>query len=112
MSFDYLASPYTDPDPAVREERYQAALRATAKLMEQGRVVFSPIAHSHNVDRYISPEFHNGKAHAFWMAQCSPLLKYASRLIVLKLPGWWESQGVWEEIRTAKGKPIEYMEPV
>lgn len=47
----YLASPYSHPDPAVEELRFEAACEAACKLMQQGHHVFSPIAHTHPVGR-------------------------------------------------------------
>ena len=43
----YLASPYSHPDPSVREQRFQNACRIAAELMRSGRIVYSPVAHSH-----------------------------------------------------------------
>ena len=43
----YLASPYTDLNPAVREARFQAACRSAAERMRTGHVVLCPVAHSH-----------------------------------------------------------------
>ena len=43
----YLASPYSHPDPAVRERRFRAACSAAAFLLQAGHAVFSPIAHGH-----------------------------------------------------------------
>jgi len=45
----YLASPYTSDDPAVRQQRFEAACRAAAAMIRQGQTVFSPIAHSHAI---------------------------------------------------------------
>ena len=51
----YLASPYTHCDHAVRLERYRAVCRAAAGLIRRGRVVFSPIAHSHAITEHGLP---------------------------------------------------------
>lgn len=45
----YLASPYSSPDPVVREERFHAACRATAALLRDGLFVFATIVHSHHL---------------------------------------------------------------
>jgi hypothetical protein len=42
----YLASPFTHDDPAVRQQRFEAACRAAAILISQGKTVFSPIMRS------------------------------------------------------------------
>ena len=103
----YLASPYTSDDPDEQRLRYYHACRAAAKLMEQGHVVFSPIAHSHGIARFVKDHDHD-----FWMEQDLTFLTYADKLVVLTLPGWEHSRGVKQEVEFAKqlGMPIEYME--
>jgi hypothetical protein len=51
----YLASPYSHPDPAVRQERYEAVCQAAAELISRGHIVFSPVAHSHTIATYGLP---------------------------------------------------------
>lgn len=107
--FVYLASPYTHPDEKVRAGRYLAACAAAARLMREGRVVFSPIAHSHSVELYFdAPE--NG---AFWERQDRPFLELCSGMVVLRLQGWEQSKGVAHEIARAheRGIPVEYIDP-
>lgn len=105
----YLASPYSHPDPAIREERWHAACRASAALMKAGRIVFSPIAQTHPMallgDLPLDFEFWQDYNRA-WIEACS-------RLIVLTLDGWRESVGVRGEIAIAKelGIEIEYLGP-
>jgi hypothetical protein len=108
--YNYLASPYSSPAPAVRHLRYTQAVRAAAFLMRQGHVVFSPIAHSHNIEMIGFPEPQGGN---FWQCQDEPLLVTASRLLILMLPGWPESKGIEWELRLAKslGLPILYLHP-
>lgn len=107
--YAYLASPYSHPDPSVREARYIEVCKAAAKLMIDGRRVFSPIAHSHPIEQHGMTEIKDG---TFWMKQDGPLLVQSSEVIVLMLDGWRESKGVQEEIRicTLINKPISYME--
>lgn len=103
----YLASPYTSDQQNIQHERYHYACRAAAKLMQQGYVVFSPIAHSHGIARFIK-----GHDNDFWMEQDLPFLDYADKVVVLTLPGWQESKGVKHEIAYAKALdiPIEYID--
>lgn len=49
MKLVYLAVPYSDPDPSVRERRFQAANEAAGILMRAGLYVYSPISHSHPI---------------------------------------------------------------
>lgn len=116
MRFTYLAVPYTPlfatsehMGRIIREDRYHAACRAAAALMRSGRVVFSPISHSHGIDLFI-PGRGDGD---FWQRQDAPYLKMASELVVLELPGWTASRGVAHEIAVAerRGIPVRYMSP-
>jgi len=79
----YLASPYSDPDAAVREERFRAACRAAGVLIGRGIPVFSPVAHSHPVAEHggIDP------LSEVWYAADQPLLEACTELIALALPG-------------------------
>lgn len=117
IAFAYLASPYTPIDVsdaaecrAIREERYEASCRAAAKLMHEGKVTFSPIVHSHPIERY----FDGPESGEFWKRQDEPYLTLCTEMVVLMLPGWEESRGVKHEIEVARfrGIPISYMEPV
>lgn len=102
----YLAVPYSHPDQSVRERRFQAANVKAAKLMAEGRHVFSPISHSHVI----------ALAHSlpvtwkFWRDQDMAVLRHCCALVVYQLDGWDRSVGVRAEIEaaTSLGIPIEY----
>ena len=98
----YLASPYSHPDPAVREDRFRAACLAAAGLLRQGQAVFSPIAHSHCVATVgdIDPSW------ALWREGDLRLLEACDQVVVLRLPGWDRSVGVAEEVARAEGRGI------
>ena len=104
----YLASPYSHPDPAVREARFRAACRAAALLMRRGEAVFSPIAHSHCIATYGLPIHWR-----FWEPIDRWHIERCDGLIVLTLDGWRDSVGVQAEIRIAveRGKPVRYVAP-
>lgn len=109
----YLASPYSHPDESVRIERFHAANKAAALLMQDRKhAVFSPISHSHPVAEHLPNELL--MSWPFWMDQDFPILEYADELVVLTLPGWKESRGVQAEIAHAQihGIPVRYMEPI
>lgn len=110
MSFIYLSSPYSHEDPVTRTVRFHAALQKAATLMAQGHVVYSPIAHSHPISQYLPKE--NCVDHEFWMAQDLPLLRLASKLVVLRIPSWEASRGVGVEVKEAErlGIPVEYID--
>ncbi len=104
----YLASPYTHPNPVVREKRFDAACAAAAWLMRAGLSVYAPIAHSHPLVRYGLPiEWE------FWQANDCEHMKRCNELLVLTLDGWKTSRGVQAEIDLAieMGLPIRYLSP-
>lgn len=104
----YLASPYT-----MHPEGHQAAAddiaEQTTLLLNAGVWVISPICHSHPLIRFGIDD----DSHAFWMWWCGPLMEACDGLIVCRLPGWEESEGVSAEIGAFQmaDKPIVFMEP-
>ncbi len=104
----YLASPYSHPDPTVREQRFREACRAAARFMRLGQAVFSPIAHGHCICNYgLSTDWR------FWEPIDRHQLERCDEVVVLTLDGWIESVGVQAEIRIAGecGKPVRYVAP-
>ena len=102
----YLCSPYSHSDLAIRQARFDAACRAAAKLIRQGRVIFSPIAHSHVLCQYGLP-----LDWQFWEQLDRRFLDLCDEVVVLMLDGWRESVGVQAEIAIARelGKPVTYL---
>jgi hypothetical protein len=98
MSFTYIASPYSHPEAAVREARFEAVSQFAAGLIKHGEVVFSPIAHSHP----LAVKYDLAGDFDFWIHQNYGMLSKASKLLVLCLPGWEESRGVQAEIAFAR----------
>lgn len=111
MSLIYLASPYSHPDRAVMDERFEAACRAAASLMSQGLHVFSPIAHSHSVAVVGGLDLVDLD---FWLGQDMAVLRFCDELRVLRLDGWDLSKGISREMAWARehGMPLSAMEPV
>ncbi len=103
----YLASPYSHPDPAIREQRYRAVCRAAVALIHAGHVVFSPIAHSHALVEHGLPV-----DWLFWEPHDRHHLAHCDEVVVLTLDGWDSSVGVREEVRIAKemNKPVRYLD--
>lgn len=111
MRYIYLASPYSHPDPAVREERYIAACKKAAQYARKGIAHFCPIAQSHPVASYMAPE--DCMDFDLWMKLDLPLLKDAAELHVLCIDGWRSSRGVTKEIEFAQslGIPMKQVFP-
>jgi len=104
----YLASPYTHPDCDVRQRRFEAACRAAAQWIRQGKTLFSPIAHGHPICRYGLP-----LDWRFWQRHARRYLELCDEVVVLTLDGWQQSVGVQAEIAIARelGKPVTFMDP-
>lgn len=108
LGYAYLASPYSYKDPALVQHRFEEGQRATAWLMTQGFVVYSPIAHWHP----IATKHKLAGTAADFAEQNKIMLRDAKEgLILLALRGWRESVGVNMEIDWAlrEGQPIRSM---
>lgn len=106
----YLASPYTHDDPIIRESRYLLAVRATAFLIRQECIVFSPIVHSHPVAVHLDGD---AMVSAYWTQYNEPFMDMCSKMVVLQIAGWEGSRGVQREIAyfVKHNKPIRYLTP-
>lgn len=104
-SLIYLASPYSDPNPSVRELRFEMARLATANLLRQGLAVYSPIVYGKDLEKIIGTDYLS------WKVMNDAMLESASSVVVLKLDGWEKSLGVTYEIDKAKqlNLPIAYL---
>lgn len=107
----YLACPYTDPEPDVREDRFRCANKAAAHLVEQGLIVYSPISMTHPIDLVLAAEGET-KGPEYWVPFDEAFMTVCSRMIILKLDGWEKSIGVQRETEWFKrrGRPVEYLE--
>ncbi len=105
----YIASPYSDPDPEVRHNRYKAVLRYTATLLANGDTAFSPIVHCHPMAFF----YDMPTDHKFWMKYDRAMIGLSKVLYVLMLPGYEESAGIKEEVEYALELklPVHYVEP-
>lgn len=93
----YLASPYSHPDPAIREVRYDAAVEACALIAGFGLHVFSPIVHWHEAaKRYKLPTDAE-----FWRGYNKSMQSMCRTTGILRLTGWQESKGMQFEVNKA-----------
>lgn len=104
----YLATPYSDRDPEVRESRFKAVNVVAADLMSKGFLVFSPISHTHPIA--LAGDLPKGWE--FWQAYDETFIEWADELWVLPQAGWEDSVGVTAEIKLArdKGKIVRFLE--
>jgi len=106
----YLASPYSHDDTQIRDGRFREVCKWAARFMRAGKLIFSPIAHTHPIA--MAGELPTGWA--FWQKYDHAQLDAASEMWVLMLDGWDKSKGVQGEIEymKVKGKPIRYIDPI
>lgn len=105
----YLACPYSHPDPAVREARFQAACRAAADRLIAGEVAFTPVVYGHPLvamDTLGVPG-----DWSFWSRLDRAMIERCDAVHVLALPGWDTSVGVRQEVLLARslGKPVTFV---
>lgn len=101
----YLASPYTHPDPAVREDRFLLACRVAGLLVKKGLHPYSPIAHCHPIVTFYGDM---GTDFAYWKEHNLNFLRRADGFLVLTIPGWLDSIGVAQECDIATQLGIPY----
>lgn len=102
--FWYVGTPYSKYAAGI-EQAWTDACLACARLIEAGVPVYSPIAHTHpiavlgEIDPY---------AHDIWLPADRPLMEAAHGMILLMMPGWRESRGIWHEVEHfwRAGKPV------
>ena len=108
-TFKYLASPYSHPDPEIRERRFKEICKIASVLIMGGNVLFCPISMSHPIQEY----GHTKSTWEFWEAIDTKFLELSDELLVITMDGWEESIGVQAEIKIARdlGLPIRYLDP-
>lgn len=100
----YLASPYSDPDEAVRAARYDTISRIAARLIENGLLIYCPIIHCHSIAvKYTLPT-----DATYWNSANSAFIEQSGGLIVAMMPGWLTSSGIGSELQLARslGRPV------
>ena len=105
----YLAAPYKYDDPDVEHERFEAVSTKAAELMNEGKLVFSPLSHAHPLKEFA--DLPGGWD--YWAKLDTAFLSVCKELHILCLQGWTSSQGVQEEtkIADAMGIPVVYHDP-
>ena len=93
----YLACPYSDPDPMVRENRFEEVNMKAGQLMAAGFLVFSPISHTHP----IAVQCELPRGWEFWAEYDRTFIEWCDEVHVLMLCGWEDSVGVKAEVKIA-----------
>lgn len=103
----YLAGPYSHENPTVRHMRFCKLTALAGLLMLDGKLVYSPITHSHHMSTYIG----HRTDFEFWERMDLHMLGLSKFMYVFKMDGWKESTGVAAEIKfaTREGIPVVYV---
>ena len=101
----YLASPFAHELAAVREARLEAVRHVCGNLVNEGKIVLSPLVYAGEL---AVRGFHAPQG---WYAWDLQFLARCDELLVLQLPGWESSNGLLVEIAAAQARnlPIRLM---
>lgn len=118
----YLATPYTkvsvfEDGEWSPTESLECAVRAARwgrLLALEGVTAVSPViqavemVHADFIEQQLDP-----LDASFWMDWCRPLLNASGVVIVPPVPGWDNSDGIWEEVRAALmfNRPVFLIRP-
>ena len=102
----YIASPYSHELQNVMRDRFHAVCEYAGRMMKAGKVVYSPIAHSHPIAMRVGLP----TDWEYWEKFDRVMLQQCTELHVLQIDGWYESEGVRAEVCMAEqlGLPVTY----
>lgn len=105
----YVGTPYSKWADGL-DAAFVEAAKLTARLMQAGLKVYSPIAHTHPLAIYGNIDPLN---HDIWLPFDGAMMDKADAMIVAMMAGWETSKGVRHEIQvfTEAGKPVFFMSP-
>lgn len=107
MGYQYVASPYTHSDPAVRLYRVRQSALACAHMVLEGANPYSPLVHCDAIERL------SGKVvdYDVWIRHCLAMLSKADTFYIIPIEGWSISKGVAIEKKFAEsyGIPISFL---
>jgi len=106
METIYLASPYSHESHTVMRDRFDAVCEYAGRMMQTGKIVYSPIAHCHPIAMSVGLP----TDWEYWQTFCHVMLSRCTEMRVLQLAGWHESAGVTAEVCMAAklGLPVTY----
>ena len=104
--FWYLATPYRGHTKGIKVA-YKETLLVLGMLLELNIRVYSPIVHCHDVQVSII-KLEKGTEHNFWLPHDAPFMHASVGLMIVRMAGWKDSEGIAEEVNLFKilKKPI------
>lgn len=109
LSLLYVGTPYSKY-PLGQDAAFVEAARVTARLMQSGLKVYSPIVHTHPMAVHGGIDALN---HDIWLPFDRAMMDKSDAMIVVKMDEWERSVGLEHEIRVfiEAGKPIYFVSP-
>ena len=101
----YLAGPYSRATKEGRLARFEAITIAAARLIEQKKIVFSPLTMTHPIDLVLAADGET-LGSEFWVDFDEAFVARCDSISVLQLPGWDQSSGVTREIAAFESRGI------
>ncbi len=103
----YLASPYSDPDWMIREQRYLDVSKIVVKLYDAGVCAYSSIMAWHNIVQ----KARLPRKFSYYQQIDFEMIDVCDRFVILCLDGWDNSVGVLAEIEYAGsiGREVEHL---
>lgn len=108
----YLATPYSKYKDG-HAAAYAIACRVSARVMNEGVAVYSPIAHGYGIALHgREDDIQIGSDAASWERINLAVLNGCSALVVPEIDGWRESQGIQDEawIAAVSDMPVYVMD--
>jgi len=85
-----------------RQQNYHLCCRRTARLIEAGCLVLSPVCQTHHVARCAPVDY---RGEDFWLRYTERLLRRCDGIILA--PHWTVSDGCWSEREEARERGME-----
>ena len=99
----YIAAPYSDPMDDIQHKRFLAARDYAYLLMQNNEICFSPVVYGRQFEKV----FKMGGQAGAWAAFNHHMMTTATKLHILRLPGWDKSAGVAMEMKWANELSID-----
>lgn len=108
-SNDAPSSPSDDADAKKRLARFNAVTEVARVLVEDGKIVYSPLTMTHPIDLRMRKR----PPGSFWVDFDEAFMQHCSEMQILTLPGWDKSSGVKREAEyfRKKGRAVLELQP-
>lgn len=102
----YLSSVYSLGNASIekKQARYKKVCQVAAKMLSEGKYVFSPILHNHPIN--LETNFKLTRDN-FWLGFDLNILSRCNELVIVEMQGWKSSVGIREEAQFALKKGMK-----